>query len=73
MATTVRRLFRIRPRDIAYLSITVSSYDGAGVVRTVDPEEAVIEVLMAPGCEKILLALFRHLAEEEGVPIEPAG
>jgi hypothetical protein len=43
------------------------------VVRTVDPEQdATIELLIAPGCEKLVSELIAALKEKEGIRLEPA-
>ncbi len=57
-------------RDINYLRVTIESYDGMGVVRTVDPQEALIEVQVAPGCEDFFSELVNSLAKDESIVIE---
>jgi hypothetical protein len=43
------------------------------VVRTVDPQEATIELLIAPGCEELISRLLAALREKEGIRLEAAG
>jgi hypothetical protein len=38
--------------------------------RRVEPNEAVIELLIAPGCEDLISRLIASLKEQEGIPLE---
>jgi hypothetical protein len=49
---TQSRFFRIRRQDIAYFKFILESYEGMAVVRTKDPCEAIVELMVAPGWEK---------------------
>jgi hypothetical protein len=40
------------------------------VVRTVEPGEATIELLVAPGCEEWISRLIAALREQEGILLE---
>ena len=73
MAKTSKHLFRVERHEINYLRVTIESYDGMALVRTVDPEEATIELLVAPGCEAILHTLIESLKSEEGILLEKKG
>jgi Domain of unknown function (DUF4911) len=66
---TIKRIFRVNRRDISYLSWSVESYDGIAVVRTINPHEAFIEIMISPGCEDQVLELLDSL-REEGVGCE---
>ncbi|MBW2031062.1 MAG: DUF4911 domain-containing protein [Deltaproteobacteria bacterium] len=70
METTKRHL-KVERRDINYLRVTLESYDGMVVVRTVDPREAVIELQISPGCESLVFELLRDLTENELMDIRP--
>ena len=59
---------RIRRKDIAYFKFIIESYEGMAVVRTKDPYEAVVELLVAPGWEKDVDQVLRGLQKE--IPIE---
>jgi len=63
-------MFRVNREDIHYLRTTIEAYDGMAVVRTVDPTQAVIELLIAPGCEEWISRLIAALREQEGIPLE---
>jgi hypothetical protein len=66
---TIRRVFRVDRKEIAYLRSTIESYDGMAVVRTLDPYEACIEIQVSPGCEDLLVELLEALRVEEGLEI----
>ena len=66
---TTRRIFRVDRREINYLRVTIESYDGMGVVRTIDPQVALIEVQASPGCEHLLSRLVNSLVEDEGISL----
>ena len=70
---TIKRILEVDRREINYLRVTIESYDGMALVRTVDPEEATIELLVAPGCEAILHTLIESLKSEEGILLEKKG
>lgn len=56
-------------REINYLRVTIESYDGMGVVRTLDSDTAIIEVQVAPGCEGYFSGLVNSLVKDEGISI----
>ena len=62
---TNRRIFRVDRREISYLRGIIESYDGMAVVRTIDPQEALIELQISPGCEDLIQELTDHLAEKK--------
>ena len=57
-------------KDINFLKTTIESYDGMAVVRTLDSKEAVIELLIAPGCEILISELLESLKKREGIHSE---
>jgi hypothetical protein len=69
MMDTHSLYFRVRRKDIAYLKFIVESYEGMAVLRTVDPDEAVVELMVAPGWEKDVEEVLSGLRKE--IPIEP--
>jgi len=68
---------RVAPADIALIKFLLESYEGVGVVRTVDRCVAIIVVLVAadflPVAREILRDLQAHIAcvEIHAPPIEP--
>ena len=73
MMETTKCIFKVDREDIHYLRTTIESYDGMAVVRTVDPGEGTIELLIAPGCEDLISRLLAALREKEGIRLEAAG
>jgi len=65
---TRSRYFRIRREDIAYFKFIIESYEGIAVVRTEDPHEAIVEMMVAPGWEKDVDEILEGLRRE--IPIE---
>ena len=71
---TQSKYFRLRREDIAYFKFIVESYDGMAVVRTKDPHEAIVELMVAPGWEKDLEEVLEGLRKEmiiEPLPSSP--
>jgi len=66
---TIKHIFRVDRREINYLSVTIESYDGMAVVRTIDPDAGLIEIQISPSCEDMIFELLNSLAEDEGISI----
>ena len=66
---TIKRIFRVDRRDINYLRSTIESYDGIAVVSTINPEAAVIEIQIAPGCEDQVFDLLDSIRKNENIAI----
>jgi hypothetical protein len=59
---------RVPRKEIAYLKFIIESYEGMAVIRTKDPYQAMVEVMIAPGWEKEVEALLEDLQKE--IPME---
>ena len=66
---STKQIFKVDRREIHFLRFTLESYDGMALVSTIDPYLALIEVSMAPGCEKWVLELLDALRKDEGLRI----
>jgi hypothetical protein len=66
---TQSKYFRLHREDIAYFKFIIESYEGMAVVRTKDPREAIVELMVAPGWEKDVEEVLEGLREE--MTIEP--
>jgi hypothetical protein len=64
---TTQWVFELAARHIQYVRYTLEAYDGMAVVRTVDPNKAVVEITVARGCEEMVAELLGSLMECEGV------
>jgi hypothetical protein len=65
---TESRYFRVRREDIAYFKFIIESYEGMAVVRTKDPHEAIVELMVAPGWEGDVEEVLEGLRRE--MPLE---
>ena len=65
---TQSRYLRLRRKDIAYFKFIIESYEGMALVRTRDPREAVVELMVAPGWEREVSEVLKGLGRE--IPIE---
>lgn len=61
------RYFLLPPQEIAYVGFLIHSYEGLAVVRTIDGEMGLVEMLLPSDQEEDLMALLEALKEE--VPI----
>jgi len=68
---SLRHIFRVDRREINYLRVTLESYDGMAVVRTLDPRAALIDVMVSPGSEGLFTEVVRSLTEMESVEMSP--
>ena len=71
----VNLLVQVRRRDIALLCNLMGSYEGLGIVRTLDAKEGIVELMVAPAFYDTALALLHDLAREEialGILEQPA-
>jgi hypothetical protein len=66
---TVSRYFRLHRKDIAYFKFIIESYEGMAVVRTKDPHEAIVELMVAPGWEKDVDQVLEGLGKEITIEI----
>jgi hypothetical protein len=56
--------FTLRPEDIAYVKFVLESYDGVGIIRTVDRRRAVIVALVVEDFLATARQLFASLIGE---------
>lgn len=55
---------RVNRKDIAFLKFIIESHDGIAVVRTKDPHEAIVELMVAPGMEREVDEVIENLLKE---------
>jgi hypothetical protein len=73
MMETTRSNFFVDRKEISYLRWIIESYDGMAFLKTINPHDALIELEISPGCEKIVLELLDHLRMHEHIRISPTG
>jgi len=56
--------FTLRPEDIAYVKFVLESYDGVGIIRTVDRKKAVIVALVVEDFLATARQLFASLKHD---------
>lgn len=61
---THSRYFRVHRKDIAYFKFIIESHEGMAVLRTKDPHEAIVELMIAPGWEKDVEEVLEGLSKE---------
>ena len=61
---TLQKYYRIDRRQISFLKFIIESYDGAALLRTVDPETGLVALHIAPGCETLVDAILNDLKQE---------
>ena len=61
---TVQWYFKINRRDIAYMKFILESYEGLGVLRTIDARSGIVEVMVPPGLEKDMEMVLEGLGDE---------
>ncbi len=61
---TVQWYFKINREDIAYMKFILESYEGLGVLRTIDPQNGIVEVMVPPGLEQDMEMVLEGLRDE---------
>jgi len=61
---TISLLIQIPPREIAYLNFVFESYEGVAAVRTVDPHDGIVELMVSPHYQEETKEILKSLAEE---------
>jgi len=61
---TQSRYLRLHRKDIAYFKFIMESYEGMALVRTRDPYEAIVELMVAPGWERDVDEVLEGLRKE---------
>jgi len=62
-------LIRIPPREIAFLTFTLESYEGIASARTIDRREGLVELMVSPQQMEDVQQLLRDLSAD--FPIDP--
>lgn len=61
---TISLFIQIPPHEIAYLNFVLESYEGVAAVRTVDPHEGIVELMVSPHYQEEIKEILKDLAEE---------
>jgi len=57
-------LVRVARHDIGLLCSLMAGYEGIAIVRTIDPSQGLVELLVAPAFYTMALDIVRALAQE---------
>ena len=67
---TTRRVYRVDRSQISFVKFILEAYDNVAVVSTLDPRQALVQVVIAPGCEMLVDGIMSDLGGEvEAVPV----
>lgn len=70
------RHYRISPRKIVLLKSILEGYEGLVVVRTADPAQGVVQLLISPDFAEVMEEILKDLSSKirlDPVPAPPAG
>ncbi|UCG05026.1 MAG: DUF4911 domain-containing protein [Desulfobacterales bacterium] len=67
---TSRKYYRVDRRQIAFLRFIFEAYDGIAVLQTIDAQQGMIALHIAPGCEDEVEFILHDLKKH--ILIEPA-
>jgi len=57
-------LVRVERHDIGLLCSLMAGYEGLAIVRTVDPQQGLVELLVAPAFYMTVLDIMQSLSQE---------
>jgi len=57
-------LVRVERHDIGLLCSLMAGYEGVAIVRTVDPQQGLVELLVAPAFYMTVLDIIQSLSQE---------
>jgi hypothetical protein len=66
---SVRKIFRIDPREIAFFRFILEGYDGLAVLTTLDAKFGKVELVIPPACEDEIDIILQGLSSE--ITIKP--
>ncbi|WP_372680783.1 DUF4911 domain-containing protein [Desulfosarcina sp.] len=70
---TIRRVYRLDRCQISFVKFILEGYDNVAVMSTLDPRQALVQVFIAPGCERMVDEIMTDLGGKLGVvPVDDA-
>jgi hypothetical protein len=64
---TISLTIQIPPQEIAYFSFIMESYEGIAIVRTLDPQRGLVELMASPHFQEELVAILADLGRQFAV------
>ncbi len=55
---------RVERQHIGFLCSLMAGYEGLAIVRTLDPQQGLVELLLAPSSRPTVIALLQAIAQE---------
>jgi hypothetical protein len=59
---TTRRCYQVDRRRISFVKFILEAYDNVAVVSTVDARRGLVQIRIAPGCEKLVDGILADLS-----------
>ena len=71
---TTRRVYRVERSQIGFIKFILEAYDNVAVLSTLDPRLALVQVVVAPGCETMVDGIMADLGvDAQAVLVADAG
>ena len=69
---TIKRWYEVDRSQISYIKFILEAHDNVAVMSTIDPRQAVVQLRIAPGCERLVRKIMNDFSNEFTVrPIDP--
>jgi len=68
---TKRKYLRVDRREICFIKFIFEAYKGIATITTVDPDQGIVILCVAPGCENDVEMILQDLKKD--ILIEQAG
>ena len=68
---TKRKYLRVDRREICFIKFIFEAYNGIATITTVDPDQGIVILCVAPGCENDVEMILQDLKKD--ILIEQAG
>ncbi len=70
---TTRRVYRVDRCQICFVKFILEAYDNVAVMSTLNPQQGLVQIIIAPGCETMVDGIMAGFAGEvEVVPVDDA-
>jgi hypothetical protein len=61
---TIKKFLRIDRREICFLKFILEAYDGIATLTTIDAQQGIVLLRIAPGCEGDVEAVLQDLKKD---------
>jgi len=70
---SIEKRYRIDRREVWYLKFVLEGYPGVAIMRTLDPQQGLVVLHVAPGCEKEVDMIIDDLQKEMHIELVENG